>query len=411
MAIRSLTILLIGAVCYVLAMATQNGWLYLFAGFTWGVGLISVLMAWSNLRNLEFTRTIIGPTGAQPGADAAGISEDDELQVGITIHNRGFIPKYYLRITEFCPLEEPGKEARAFFLTSLGPRASVRVAYPVKCYRRGEFTFGPVNVESSGPFGLFKLNREFVAPLSALVYPASHPLGQLPLSGNIWSDVGGRLKVRAGSLFCGSREYQPGDSLRHIHWRNSARCNKLMVKEFEGSSRNSLAITFDARGNLGQGKETTLEYAIKIAASAARYCSRRGMRVRLLPAQGSLLPADTSTTLIMEFLARLEPGDSTNLDHLLEQPRVPDPILAIVSLADPRGPDIVQELSTKTRLLIVVALTGFAEREPSEGVSGNPSPRNTIIIPCRRGELQAALSALETAHRKPGRRIQETPIG
>ncbi len=135
------------------------------------------------------------------------------------------------------------------------------------------------------------------------------------------------------------------------------------------------------------------------------------MRVRLLPAQGSLLPADTSTTLIMEFLARLEPGGNTNLDHLLEQPRVPDPILAIVSLADPRGQDIVQELSTKTRLLIVVALTGFAEKESSESVSGNLSPRNTIIIPCRRGELKAALSALETAHRKPGQRIQETSIG
>ncbi len=151
MASRSLTILLIGAVCYVLAMATQNGWLYLFAGFAWGVGLISILMAWSNLRNLEFTRTIIGPTKAQPGADAAGISEDDELQVGITIHNRSYVPKYYLKITEFCPLGEPGKEARTFLLMSLGPRASVRVAYPVKCYRRGEVTFGPVDVESSGP--------------------------------------------------------------------------------------------------------------------------------------------------------------------------------------------------------------------------------------------------------------------
>jgi uncharacterized protein (DUF58 family) len=411
MAIRGLTILLVGAACYVLAVATQNGWLYLFTAFIWSMGLISALIAWLNLRRIECSRVILGSREARLGAGVPGISEDDDLEIGIIVGNKSRIPKHHLRIAELCPLEEPGKEARAFFLMGLSSRAVVRVAYHVKCYRRGEFAFPPVAVESSGPFGIVKLRQEFPAPLSVLVYPACHRLKRLPFSGNIGSNGGTRLKARAGTLFYGSREYQRGDSLRHIHWRNSARRNTLMVKEFEESVRSSLAITFDATSNWGRGKESTLEYAVKIAASATMYCSGRGMRVHLLPVRGPSRPTGTSATQMMGFLAKLQTGDETNLSELLRLPRVPYPILAVVSLADARGLDALRELGAKTRLLIVVALIGFGEPEPPEAVLGSLQRGGAVIVLCRRGELANALSELESVNWRVGSPVGERPVG
>src|SRR5437764_1400546 len=40
----------------------------------------------------------------------------------------------------------------------------------------------------------------------------------------------------------GIREYISGDSLRHVHWRTSARTGRLHVKEFEAGSHASTSL-------------------------------------------------------------------------------------------------------------------------------------------------------------------------
>src|SRR5207248_8221579 len=42
----------------------------------------------------------------------------------------------------------------------------------------------------------------------------------------------------------GIREYIIGDSLRHVHWRTSARTGRLHVKEFEAGSHTGTAMFF-----------------------------------------------------------------------------------------------------------------------------------------------------------------------
>ena len=403
MASRSLTVLMLGAACYVLAVASQIGWLYFFAAFIWGLGAFSILLAWLNLKSIEFSRVILSSKKAYPGLNVLEISEDDELEIGIIVSNKSRFPKHLLQILEVCLLEKPGRQGKSFFLMRLGSRASKTIAYGVKCYRRGEFTFPRVTVEASSPFGILRLRKNFQAPLSMLVYPACYPLDRLPQSSDAWSISGALLKVRAGSLFCGSREYQTGDSLRHIHWRNSARRDTLMVKEFEETTRSALAITFDASRSFGQGKESTLEYAVKIAASASRYCTSRGMAFHLLPGQGSSGLSRISFKQSMEFLARLRVGGETNLSELLAWPRVPNPVLAIISLADDRQVAALRELSTKTRHLVVVALAGFARQEMSEEALSNLKSRDLNIILCRRGELKNVLRDLQPINSSPAR--------
>jgi uncharacterized protein (DUF58 family) len=400
MATRGLTFLMLGAAWYVLALATQIGWLYLFCALTWSMGAVSILFAWRNLAGIELARTILSKKRPYSEIPVPSISEDEDLEIAIVIKNKGLLPKHLLRLTELCPLAEPGQQTKSFFLMSLAPRKTATVAYRVTCYRRGEFTFPPVVVETSGPFGLLKLRKEFPAPLALLVYPACLPLSNLPLGDAAWSKHGLPLKARAGDLFYGSREYQQGDSLRHIHWRNTARRSTLMVKEFEETTMGSLVITFDAARDFGEGKETTLEYAVKIAASVAKFCASQGTRVSLLPGQNPFSATRGRLVETMEFLARLKPGMETNLRGLLSLPRLPYPVLAIASLADPRQLAAMQELSTKVGQLIVVALAGFAEDELPEEALAHLRGNGTTVIPCHRGGLQAALKELESLNRQ-----------
>ena len=73
MAIRGLTILMVGAACYVVAVATQNGWLYLFTAFIWSMGMISTAIGWMNLRNIEVSRVVLGSKEAGFRAGVPGI--------------------------------------------------------------------------------------------------------------------------------------------------------------------------------------------------------------------------------------------------------------------------------------------------------------------------------------------------
>ena len=58
-----------------------------------------------------------------------------------------------------------------------------------------------------------------------------------------------------GTDLAGYRYYLPGDPLRIIHWRNTARVGRPMVKEFDSSRGQTLHLLFDATQGLGSGQK------------------------------------------------------------------------------------------------------------------------------------------------------------
>jgi uncharacterized protein (DUF58 family) len=71
----------------------------------------------------------------------------------------------------------------------------------------------------------------------------------------------------------GVRQYEYGDSFNRIHWKSTARTGELMVKLFELDPASDIWIVLDLQRGVhaGEGDESTEEYAVRIAASVARY--------------------------------------------------------------------------------------------------------------------------------------------
>ena len=71
----------------------------------------------------------------------------------------------------------------------------------------------------------------------------------------------------------GIRNYEPGDSFNRIHWPTTARTGELMVKLFELDPASDIwvILDLDKSVHVGEGDEGTEEYAVKIAASIARF--------------------------------------------------------------------------------------------------------------------------------------------
>lgn len=157
---------------------------------------------------------------------------------------------------------------------------------------RGEYALGPTQLNSGDPFGLFRKKKVIPTQQSLLVLPYFLPLKRFP---NPRGDLSGGRAQRHSTqeitpYAAGVRDYQPGDSLSRIHWRSTARRDRLIVKEFEQDPEANVWIFLDGCASTNEkrdgdphsanGKglfhlpENTFEYSVSIAASLVDYYIR-----------------------------------------------------------------------------------------------------------------------------------------
>jgi uncharacterized protein (DUF58 family) len=117
----------------------------------------------------------------------------------------------------------------------------------------------------------------------------------------------------SGLEFYGMREYVPGDDLRRIVWRASARTGRVMVREAEQGITDHITVILDTdRGSHsrdGEGLSESFETGIRVAASLGVRHLRDGYELRCETNGGPLvrpLRGAGSQLMLLDALARLE---------------------------------------------------------------------------------------------------------
>lgn len=218
------------------------------------------------------------------------------------IQNHSRFGHLWLEIKDLCQLK--GKLGSKV-VSNISARQDRSYFARTLLIERGLFLLGPTRVSSGDPFGLFAKKMEIPGEKSLIVLPylvrLDHfpgPAGRLP---------GGRA-LRKKSLevtpyAAGVREYVPGDPLSRIHWRTTARKDKLMVKEFEQDPHADVWIMLDCQKGThlalpddrkiemedpfwGVPRKMDLplapdsfEYAVSVAGSVAGYYINQGKSV------------------------------------------------------------------------------------------------------------------------------------
>ena len=387
---------------FLLARLTQVGWLYLLDALLWGTIFLSLAMPWLAVMSLSVRRRVVRIEG-RPGS--LGPSEGDLVRVETGVQNTRVWPRYLLTVSWQCPLVQPEDSHLRYFLPHLGAADSMVLDSTLRCYRRGLYQFDPAHVESKGPFGLFRRRRSLPAALSVLVYPRIYPMQSLPLLDGTQGTGSRPRKVREGQEMASTRHYFPGDPLRSIHWRNTARTGKLMVKEYEDTQDNTLVITFSSSQDTGLGPDTTLEYSIKLAASVASYVQGRGAHVRVVT--GDLSGQEMPWVSLLKELAMLKAGQGSGLPRLLDSLPPGARVLAIVSDQDLPGAGTLIQRAGRMSALAVVVLEGFGE--PALETAGSTSEKlaaaGVAVTSCRPGSIEDALRALEQLDLFPATRV------
>ncbi len=214
------------------------------------------------------------------------ITQGSEIRVEIQVQNRAkSIAELHLaELSSFEYLHLEGATATA---AALDPGETLEYAYTFQA-ARGVYNFPGVLARALEPFGLFETREELAAQANLLVYPQANALNALPIRPPQTKGFSGPISSRksgAGMEFFGVRNFQLGDSLRHINWRTSARYpGSLFTNEFEQEQIADVGLILDARtkSDLSAPGGSLFEHAIQATASLAEIFLKEGHRVSLL---------------------------------------------------------------------------------------------------------------------------------
>lgn len=209
----------------------------------------------------------------------------DEIPLTIEVWNRKGLPLAWLRAEDEATdgvvvreqaLVEGVDGGVLRNLWTLAPWERVTRYFHVGAERRGVFLLGPVTLAVGDLVAREAATEGRPATTKFLVRPRTVATPELERPER-W---GGVERVRAGltedpARFAGLRPYAPGDPIRRIHQRSSARLGRPVTKRFEPSRDREVLIALDVQTAHGPAwdlafDDETVEQLFVVAASVAR---------------------------------------------------------------------------------------------------------------------------------------------
>ncbi|MDG0867748.1 DUF58 domain-containing protein [Candidatus Lucifugimonas marina] len=274
--------------------------------------------------------------------------QDDEIEITFTIENRKPLPVPWLEINEYIPrglLIEGQRAIEQAYLggaeiqasTSLGGYERIKIKRKLTALSRGTYRLGKTRLRSGDLFGLYPSDAMLDhTPWSIYVYPtikalpgftlpARRPIGDSMSRDRLWDDP---------SRPAGVREYRPGDPIKRIDWKTTARRGDMFVRQFDPSVSEHAVIFAEAITTSvpWEGyRSDVLEGSMTAAASLANHALNLGYNVGLVTNGVSSVSASRSVvlpgtgpsqlTMLLESLAMVHPIGVRTLDELARSRR------------------------------------------------------------------------------------------
>lgn len=214
---------------FLAATNIQVGWLYMVDALLWSVIAMAVLLPFLQLRRLQLKRRF-------PASTYSGQSQLIEIELS----HSGRWPLAFVNVTDLAPQplrqavqqSAQAPEATKAFISSLNPGQKYLYQYQLTPQSDGVYLFPGIQAGSFGPLGLVGLYWKQAHPQAMIVRPLA-PERVIPLISDEQELAlkHARRRSHHSDDVSHFREYQPGDNKRSIHWKNSAKRQKLIVAE------------------------------------------------------------------------------------------------------------------------------------------------------------------------------------
>lgn len=257
----------------------------------------------------------------------SGISEN----AIINVKNSFFLPIHGILINDQSDLNISTRQVYSFLVTLKG-KEKKEISYSICGKKRGLYLIGPTTLKFTDISGIFSFEMEIDTKREIIVFPNIYKFYELPYKSQqpqgafknklpIYEDV---------SLIKGLKEYQPGDELKRINWKISARQNKILVNTYQYSvSLDSLVILnlYEQDYDFKE-KHYYIETGIDIATSLIYYLEQRkqnyGFIVNARSKEDEIInfplgSGDSHLINIVSKLSIIEPSKNINFSENLKE--------------------------------------------------------------------------------------------
>jgi uncharacterized protein (DUF58 family) len=263
--------------------------------------------------------------------------------------------------------------------------------------KRGVFTLGPTTVVSGDPFGIFTQTITYQSNDKLVVIPSYEKLQSFPepLSSLTGGAAHKSRDTEVSPYAVSIREFYPGDPLRRIDWKSTARLEKLMVKEFEEDPQAIVWVLLDGNEEVHfrlnneineSGKkrqvlfeklerrkfnlpDDTFEYGISFAASICDYYIDNGRsigfgancqnNIGIAPERGT-----RQLDKVLEILSSLSVAHQVKFpEFLVSQSSLIQKGSSVVLLTSNTGNEFIQAIELLNRRNIKVVLISINPKE------------------------------------------------
>jgi uncharacterized protein (DUF58 family) len=172
-------------------------------------------------------------------------------------------------------------------VVALPPDESFALTYAVRPRVKGDYAIGPVRVRSLDPLGLGAEDIVVDLETHVVVAPVLEDMRRarfLPRRTRPWFGQIPSRRPGAGTEFWAVREYVPGDEVRRINWKASARLDRPLTNDYEGERSGDVVIVLDARKEsfVGSWTDNPVEHGVRAALGIADYVLSTKNRVGLV---------------------------------------------------------------------------------------------------------------------------------
>ena len=286
-----------------------QGWLVF--GALIAVMVLGVAWPWISIHGLTATLAF----------DRGRCQETESVAVRLTIRNGWPWPAWGL-VVERGFFESQGDDDPKTAVTALArvPGWSQSdYAFVFRPERRGVYPRAAPVLATGFPFGIWSRLRSIPVEGELIVWPRTVPLTSVPAVGGSRPTVAGSHVDSAGDDgdILASRFYREGDSLRRVHWAQTARRDVLVVCQRQATARRRVIVALDGSAFTGSTRPDELrrDWAVRVFASLCRelHAHHCDVECRLDKSSWLLEPRPAGMRRLLDRLARYVPADDTEI--------------------------------------------------------------------------------------------------
>lgn len=304
-------------------------------------------------------------------------TEGQAAQSRLKIQNRWPWPVWGLKLQDgFFPVGEATETGTAVAMASVPGWSTVEFDWEFCPPCRGLFPLTTPRLTTGFPFGLVQAGRPVQTTTPLIVWPQTTPLDVMLDSTEHRAAEEILCEHRVGECgdLIGTRVFRQGDSLRRVHWAQTARHGRLIVSERQAAVQMAVRIVIDLDSEIhaGSGPRGTLEWAIRLGASVGQLYHQQHAAVEYHLGQNvhRILGGDTGWKRFLDELARIPPGGIASSQPLQTCSHRRHEILEVIVTTDRRLQlqPALQHPCGRQRC-IVLATAAFAQAETAKPIS------------------------------------------